>query len=540
MSKLVSPIGLKTLFALAIGYSAVTACSSTPVDIPNTDPGDAGTNAATTDAGPAATDSGPEKPPPPSCTNGSKDGTESDVDCGGGCPTKCADTKGCTGAADCTSGVCDPATKKCAAPTCSDTVKNGTETDADCGGSCPTKCADTKGCAGAADCASGVCDPAAKKCAPPTCNDTIDNGTETDVDCGGTCPTKCADTKGCAVAGDCASGVCNDGTKKCSAPACDDTVKNGTETDTDCGGACPTKCADTKGCAVPGDCASGVCNDGTKKCSVPACDDTVKNGTETDVDCGGGCATKCLVGKACAMNADCASGICADATKTCIAAPKGCWEIKTAAPASADGVYTIDPDGEGGQAPFQAYCDMTTDGGGWTVISYLRASSQWTWGLTANNGTVGDVAGGFSQGSTLNTANVQFNEKIIIYNALIENGVNLGKQWMAVRRADAAPIGFNTITTAATGWTYRDSYGLVSTDVTNICTHGCNTFAGHGMFHDYTAGQKWHGTQSGNYGCRDGNNICWMSRSLGCNVGSSRCAYLTGAGEGVVYAVRNK
>lgn len=44
----------------------------------------------------------------------------------------------------------------------------------------------------------------------------------------------------------------------------------------------------------------------------PTCTDGEKNGTETDVDCGGGC-DKCGVGRVCAQATDCASNDC-DAT----------------------------------------------------------------------------------------------------------------------------------------------------------------------------------------------------------------------------------
>ncbi|MFO0566862.1 MAG: plastocyanin/azurin family copper-binding protein [Polyangiaceae bacterium] len=47
----------------------------------------------------------------PSCTDGVKNGSESDVDCGGTCG-KCANGKACTIAGDCTSGAC--ASNKCA------------------------------------------------------------------------------------------------------------------------------------------------------------------------------------------------------------------------------------------------------------------------------------------------------------------------------------------------------------------------------------------------------------------------------------------
>ena len=44
-----------------------------------------------------------------------------------------------------------------------------------------------------------------------------------------------------------------------SASSCTDGIKNGTETDVDCGGSCPTKCANNKLCLVNTDCSSDNC-----------------------------------------------------------------------------------------------------------------------------------------------------------------------------------------------------------------------------------------------------------------------------------------
>ena len=207
----------------------------------------------------------------------------------------------------------------CQAVTCTDTFKNGLETDTDCGGTtCVGQgrtCANTKLCGINADCTSGYC-TAGGVCATATCSDTVKNGLETDTDCGGTtCVAQsktCANAKMCAINADCTSGYCN-GSGVCATPTCTDNARNGLETDVDCGGSMCAACVSGKNCIIPGDCQSGVCT--TNVCQVPSCSDLVKNGGETDTDCGGttcvGLGFTCATGKGCQLNSDCTSGVCA-------------------------------------------------------------------------------------------------------------------------------------------------------------------------------------------------------------------------------------
>ncbi len=172
------------------------------------------------------------------------------------------------------------------------------------------------------------------------CTDGVKNGSETAVDCGGSCPP-CADGSACATGADCSNDVCTGGL--CAAPSCADGAKNGSETGVDCGGVACAACPSGQGCDEVSDCSSLVCTAGI--CQAPSCSDLIQNGGETGLDCGGPCA-------ACA--------------------PSTCQDVLAMGLSVGSGLYTVDPDQGGPGASLSVYCDMTTDGGGWTLLA--RAS----------------------------------------------------------------------------------------------------------------------------------------------------------------------
>ncbi|MBN2192073.1 MAG: hypothetical protein JW751_04595 [Polyangiaceae bacterium] len=101
-----------------------------------------------------------------------------------------------------------------------------------------------------------------KACDLATCFDGIENGTETDVDCGGTCAEDCDNGEGCLSDGDCESDACCNNVCVADKPAaCDD------------GNSCTTDvCNATSACTHVNRPAGSSCNDGNACTGSDVCD----------------------------------------------------------------------------------------------------------------------------------------------------------------------------------------------------------------------------------------------------------------------------
>jgi hypothetical protein len=121
---------------------------------------------------------------------------------------------------------------------------------------------------------------------------------------------------------------------------------------TACGGSADTVCSTCSTCPA-GKYVATACT-GASNTVCASC----------DANC-----TACTGAGACTT---CASGYLPSGG-ACVAGGKSCLAIKTANTSAADGVYLLDPDGGDTSNAFSAYCDMTSDGGGWMkILQYVN------------------------------------------------------------------------------------------------------------------------------------------------------------------------
>jgi len=199
------------------------------------------------------------------------------------------------------------------------------------------------------------------------CDANADNGCEANTNTSaihcGACGTTCsfANAGGVCSGGTCALGQCNQGFGNC-----DGNAANGCETDTrtttsHCG-ACGTACNFANAAAT---CAAGSCVLGACATGFGNCDNNAVNGCETNTQSSNAHCGAC--GTVCGSATTCVAGSCQPLAS--------CAALHTAFPSLANGVYRIDPDGSGPGAVVEVFCDMTVEGGGWTLLATVFNST---------------------------------------------------------------------------------------------------------------------------------------------------------------------
>ena len=271
-------------------------------------------------------------------------------------------------------------------------------------------------------------------------------------------------------------------------PGCANGVLDEPESDIDCGGTCP-KCAPGRTCAIAADCASGVCSGQPKTCQAPRCDDGVRNGDETDVDCAGAC-PGCALGAACEAGTDCiasgpdagdAGSLTECVKKQCTPVfPSATWTNRTpggtpfSSPQRFNTPVVYDPARRrtmfyGGEVVANRLNDTWQwDGTQWTQYTATNVGNRGRHTMTFDRARgVVVMAGGYDVGGNLNPSTSTFNGAWQNAGAFIPGGsLFMGSAYDSVRQRVVAYGGVNAAGPRAGLWQWNGAAWSPATEGT--------------------------------------------------------------------------
>lgn len=201
---------------------------------------------------------------------------------------------------------------------------------------------------------------------------------------------------------------------------------------------------------------------------------------------------------------------------------RSCLQIKDDGNARGDGAYWLDPEGDG-QDVFQAWCDMTRDGGGWTQVilsctQYNGAGEGWGPNLGDNAYRQERVAdgdcGGSTQGGKLADARIQ-----AIWDASGQDDL------MCVRHDTGDWVKNSSMNAGIWVWAYQTGYSPAAGGGQDYNSHSAAWTTINNTPNNYfgwwnngrTSGCSCYQEGSGNWGC--------TTRTRGNNWGEPSAAY---------------